>query len=248
MFAKHPTWTRTRVGRNRVHWVAYDDRPGEGSPGIVDQGYATGLVEADGAARAALAAAGMHQARRLSKSSGPAIRRGADASAQTPRPARPEPARRREYLYTRHPVDGNNCPLVAAHLIIKRTARRVYVTWKSCGPDQIGTDDECWTPNEPTISLDRAKLEGDGSTFAGSYRQSEFYPTREAAVGDTPGPCPTPLADLGLHTPCTIDEIKTAYRLKAFNVHPDRGGSTGEFRAVEAAYRRLLREAQTPEP
>ena len=247
MIAKHPTWTRTRVGRNRVHWVAYDDRPGEGTPGIVDQGYAASLVEADGAARAALAAAGMHQARRFSRGFGPAIRRDSDAPTQTPRPPRPEPARRREYLYTRHPVDGHVCPLVAAHLIIKRTARRIYVTRTSCGPDQIGTDDECWTPNEPMISLDRAKLDRDGSAFAGSFRQSEFYPTREAAVGETPGPCPTPLADLGLSAPCTIDEIKSAYRLKAFNAHPDRGGTTTEFRAVEAAYRRLIREAQTPE-
>ena len=30
MAEKHPTWTRTRVGRNRVHWVAYDDRSESG--------------------------------------------------------------------------------------------------------------------------------------------------------------------------------------------------------------------------
>ena len=244
MFAKHPTWTRTRVGRNRVHWVAYDDRPGEGNPGIVDQGYGTSLVEADTAAREALAAAGMHHARRMSKGFGPPVRRGADASAKPPRP---EPARRREYLYTRHPVDGENCPLVAAHLVCKRTARRVYVTRKSCGPDQIGTDDENWTDNERTISLDRMKLERDGSAFTGSYRQSEFYLTREAALGDDVDAGSEALAELGLAAPCTIDEIKAAYRLKAFQVHPDRGGNTAEFRGVEAAYRRLLREAQTPE-
>ena len=248
MFAKHPTWTRTRVGRNRVHWVAYDDRPGGETPGIVDQGYAASLAEADSAARAALAAAGMHQARRLSQGFGSAVRRGSEDKTRTARPPRPEPPRRREYLYTRHPVDGEKFPLVAAHLVIKRTARRVYVTRNSCGPDQLGTDDECWTTNEPTVSLDRAKLERDGSTFAGSYRQSEFYPTRAAALGATDGRDPTPLADLGLCAPCTIDEIKTGYRLKAFAVHPDRGGTQAEFRAVEMAYRRLLREAQTPEP
>ena len=249
MFAKRPTWTRTRVGRNRVHWVAYEDRPepgerpGAGDPRIVDQGYAASLVEADSAARAALAAAGIYQARRLARGGGstPTPRRDQAAVEQTrpSRQPRPEPVRPRTYLYTRHLDDGDGAPLVAAHLVIKRTARRVYVTRKSCGPDQLGTDDESWEPNEATISLDRAKLERDGSAFAGTYRQSEFYPTRAAALGDADDPTPAPLATLGLSAPSTIDEIKAAYRTRAFAVHPDRGGDPDTFRTVEAAYRPL---------
>ena len=53
MSEKHPAWTRTRVGRNRVHWVAYDDRADSEDRRVVDQGYATSLLEADDAARAA---------------------------------------------------------------------------------------------------------------------------------------------------------------------------------------------------
>ena len=42
MAEKYPTWTRKRVGRNRVHWVAYDDRAGAEDRTIVDQG--SGLI------------------------------------------------------------------------------------------------------------------------------------------------------------------------------------------------------------
>lgn len=249
MFDKHPTWTRTRVGRSRVHWVAYDDRPGgESPPEIIDQGYAASLPEADTAARAALAERGMYQARRLSKGFGPTVRRTQD-QAEKPK-SRPsfEPIRRREYLYTRHhDDDSDDRPIVAAHLITGRTPRRISVTRKSCGPDQLGTEDETWGENEPTIALDRAKLERDGSVFAGNFRQSEFYPTLEAALGEAAHRPQLAYAHLGISPPCTIDEIKAAYRQRAFEVHPDRGGPPGAFRAVEAAYRRLLREAQAPE-
>ncbi len=244
MSKKRPTWTRTRVGRNRVYWVAYDDQPGAEDSRTIDQGYATSLVEADTAARAALAAAGIYQARRLSRGFGGPARRDGD---KPPSPARPERVRPREYLYTRHQDGHDDRPWVAAHLIRKRTARRVYVTRRSCGPDQLGTEDENWEPNEPMISLDRTRLEGEGSVHAGSYRQSDFYPTREAAMGDSAHQRPTAFGDLGLTAPCTVEEIKVAYRLKALASHPDRGGNPDDFRTVEAAYRRLLREAQAPE-
>ena len=138
-------------------------------------------------------------------------------------------------------------PWAAAHLVLKKTARRVYVTRRSCGLDQLGTDDESWGENEPKIALDRGKLDQDGSVYASGYRQSPFYRTHDTALGDSIQPGPASLSVLGLAAPCTIDEIKAAYRLRAFEVHPDRGGSPTDFRAVEAAYRRLLREAQAPE-
>ncbi len=248
MSEKHPTWTRTRVGRDRVHWVAYDDRDGPGDRQVVDQGYAASLPEADAAARAALAAAGMYQARRTSTAFGSPARRDGDEARRPARPARPDRPRPREYLYTRYHSDLDEEPLIAAHLVSKKTAKRVYVTRRSCGPDQIGTEDEAWGPDERTIPLDRARLERDGSVFAKGYTHSDFHATREAAMGDSARRPRAALADLGLVAPCTVEDIKAAYRRRALEVHPDRGGSPGDFQAVEAAYRRLLREAQTPEP
>ena len=251
MFQKHPTWTRTRVGKNRVHWVAYDDQPGAEGCVTIDQGYAIGLVEADTAARAALADAGLYQARRTSRGFGRSPRResdkGEDSTPKPARPPRPAPSRPRAYLYTRHHVEGDEWPFAAAHLIVKQTPRRVYLSRRSCGPDQLGTEDERWEPNEPTVALDRAALLQDGSAFAKSYRQSVFYATLDAALGDHAGRRHPAFAALKLGPPCTVDEIKAAYRLRAFEAHPDRGGSPTEFRAIEAAYRRLLREAQAPD-
>jgi hypothetical protein len=134
--------------------------------------------------------------------------------------------------------------LIAAHLVVKKTAKRFYVTRKTVGPDQLGTDDEVWTLDEKTIPLDRLKLERDGSVYSSAHRHSDFYTTREAALGDAIVEGPDPFTILKLRPPCTIEDIKDAYRTRAKEAHPDRGGSPVEFQAVEAAYRRLLREAQ----
>lgn len=247
MSKKNPTWTRTRVGRNRVHWVAYDDKPDAEEVRTIDQGYAASLVEADAAARSALAAEGMHRARRTSKGFGPSVRRDPKSGQSPARPARAERPRPREYLYTRHGSDQDDERLIAAHLILKKTAKKVYATRRSCGPDQLGTDDEQWGPNEPAIPLDRTSLERDGSAYAKGYRQSDFHTSLDAAMGDAVRRRQAAFKDLGIHPPCTVEEIKAAYRLRAFEVHPDRGGTPSDFQAVEAAYRRLLREAQAPE-
>ena len=247
MSEKHPAWTRTRVGRDRVHWVAYDDRGDSGDRRVVDQGYAASLPEADAAARAALAAAGMYQARRLSRGFGSSKRADRDEARDPSRPAASVRARPREYLYTRHPSDEDDGPLIAAHLVTRKTAKTVFATRKSCGPDQVGTEDETWEPDERTIALDRARLERDGSVYSGSHRHSDFYATRDAATGDSPRGGPSAFAVLKLRAPCTVEDIKAAYRRRALEVHPDRGGTPADFQAVEAAYRRLLREAQAPE-
>lgn len=253
MSKKRPTWTRSKAGRNRVHWVAYDDQPGTPETQIIDQGYAISLVAADSAARAALANAGIYQARRLSSSFGRRPARVAPAAGEAapaeprPRIKRSPPARPPEYLYTRHQDETDDRLWTAAHRIIKQTPRRIYVTRASCGPDQLGTDDERWAETEPTVSLDRVRLQQEGSVFAGTYRQSEFYPSRAAAQGDAPDVAETAFATLGLRAPCTVDEIKAAYRLQVRTAHPDRGGDPDQFRVIETAYRRLLREAGTPE-
>jgi DnaJ-domain-containing protein 1 len=240
---KHPCWTRSRVGRNRVHWVAYDDRDGSEGRQILDQGYAASLPEADAAARSSLAALGIYQARRMSTSFRPS------ATEKPPRPdppERPRPTRPRAYLYTRRPGDHDET-LLAAHLILKKTAKRVYVTRKSCGPDQVGTEDETWSEDEPAIALDRLKLERDGSVYSSGHRLSDFYTSRERAIGDSEHRAASAFQRLGIRPPATLDDIKAAYRRKALEAHPDRGGDPADFQAVEAAYRRLVAEAQGSE-
>ncbi|MEI9936014.1 MAG: J domain-containing protein [Pseudomonadota bacterium] len=45
---------------------------------------------------------------------------------------------------------------------------------------------------------------------------------------------------LGLEPGATVVEIKRAYRARALQTHPDRGGSAEEFRAVQSAYESAL--------
>jgi hypothetical protein len=46
---------------------------------------------------------------------------------------------------------------------------------------------------------------------------------------------------LGLEANATVLEIKRAYRARALQTHPDRGGSAEEFRAVQSAYETALK-------
>jgi hypothetical protein len=45
-----------------------------------------------------------------------------------------------------------------------------------------------------------------------------------------------PLDELGLAPGATVEAIKRAYRRRALETHPDRGGSDEAFRAVQRAY------------
>ena len=45
---------------------------------------------------------------------------------------------------------------------------------------------------------------------------------------------------LGLTPDADIDQIKRAYRKRALETHPDRGGDAEVFRAVQGAYERAL--------
>jgi len=245
MSEKYPIWTRTRVGRDRVYWAAYDDRPGAEDRRVVAQGHAASLPEADASARSALADAGMHGSRRTPTGLGPPAQ-GARAQARNPGPPPSGRVAPRAYLYTRHHGDQDGGTFTAAHLTLRKTLKKVYVTRQSCGPDQLGTDDERWDQGKHAIALDRARLERDGSAYSVSHPTSEFYASREEAMGDSSRDGSDALAMLGIEAPCTLEDIKAAYRRKALEVHPDRGGNPDDFRAVEDAYRRLLREAQAP--
>ena len=241
---KHPTWKRMRVGKNRVRWVAYDDKPDAGSAQILAQGYASSLPEADAAAREALSALGLHQARRSSAGRPVSSMSQVKLDAGTKKPAiRPRPVPN-EYLYTRRQLDLSGEFVLAAHRVTRKTARRVYVTRASVGPDQVGTEDEAWRDDEPSLSLDRAKLERDGSVYSAGHRTSDFYRRLEDAAGEPGRALGSAFRTLEIRPPVSLAEIKAAYRRKALDAHPDRGGHPESFQAVERAYRRLAIEAE----
>jgi hypothetical protein len=43
-------------------------------------------------------------------------------------------------------------------------------------------------------------------------------------------------AELGLQQTATIDEVKSAYRSRVKEVHPDHGGDEADFKRVREAY------------
>jgi hypothetical protein len=45
---------------------------------------------------------------------------------------------------------------------------------------------------------------------------------------------------LGLATGASLAEVKAAFRQRALATHPDHGGDADEFRALHAAYERLV--------
>jgi DnaJ-domain-containing protein 1 len=68
--------------------------------------------------------------------------------------------------------------------------------------------------------------------------------TRQGGVGAAPLSVHQDLAVLGLRWPCTLEEVKTAYRALAKQHHPDRSGDPEVFKKVLAAYERVLKALQ----
>jgi hypothetical protein len=51
---------------------------------------------------------------------------------------------------------------------------------------------------------------------------------------------------LGLKAHATSAEIKSAYKKRALETHPDRGGSAADFRALQSAYEAALKRRSRP--
>ncbi|WP_276251050.1 J domain-containing protein [Haloarcula rara] len=70
------------------------------------------------------------------------------------------------------------------------------------------------------------------------------FETPDVSVGPEPGPGPqSPVdptrqafAELGLRETASVDEVKSAYRARVKQVHPDHGGDEEEFKRVREAY------------
>jgi hypothetical protein len=56
-----------------------------------------------------------------------------------------------------------------------------------------------------------------------------------------PGYLANPLRVLGLRWPCRIEEVKSAFRARAKQTHPDLGGRAEDFRAASDAYQELVK-------
>jgi len=69
----------------------------------------------------------------------------------------------------------------------------------------------------------------------------EFGPG--AADEERLDPAVAAFSELGVSTSASLDEVKTAYRRKVKEVHPDQGGTEDEFKRVREAYTTAKRHA-----
>jgi len=158
-----------------------------------------------------------------------------------------------EFLYrdTRDAVTGRwrSVP----HRVARRTSKYVYVEQRPhVSDDQPGG----WLHHDQqAFRLDRRTLEREGVAFvpvtahvADSEDPMFFSKPHHERVGQ-PGPESTACLDtLKLTWPCTVAEIKSAYRRLAKGAHPDGGGSHAEFLALQTAYEQALRMCRTEDP
>jgi hypothetical protein len=237
----------TSLGRDRWYWVVWPSlellRSAEVPARHVADGYERTKA---GAVERALEVAGMdgewlaakyakQYHRQLSRERRAKARGQGDGAAAAPAA--------QEFLY-RDVRDGATGRWYSVpHRVARRTKKYVFVEQRRYEPERLtGT----WLDRDaPTFRLSREALEREGYAFVPVTADVEdplFFavPYRERAAQYV-HLSPACFDLLNLSFPCSIAEVKVAYRELAKRVHPDRGGSHDEFLALQAAYEEALR-------
>jgi hypothetical protein len=129
--------------------------------------------------------------------------------------------------------------------ITKKTRKHVFVEQIPYSADEATLS---WLDGEvPTYQLDRQVLEREGYAFIpasadiADTEEPLFYPwPRQRRKGWFESLLPRCLGVLGLSWPCTVAEVKQAYRRLVKQAHPDGGGTQDEFLALQEAYEQAL--------
>lgn len=186
------------------------------------------------------------KARSKDREGGPKSRFGRRAGRPEPQGAKPRLA----FLYSaaaRVPPDSLGHVTVTRHRIVKQTAAKIYVESQPFDEEEWArrseeSPDPAMKPH--TLAVDRAALRKDGRYQTGrTHGNKLFYASEDAGIRDAESELTAKhawCAVLGLRIPCSLDDVKTAYRRLAFESHPDRGGDDAVFRPVERAYRAAL--------
>jgi hypothetical protein len=238
-------WARCKLGPRRFYWAIWSVH----TDGVRADGYAATAEEAEAAALLVFRPLEgryryAHQGRAYNAAR---VHREKVAERRKREGGRSGAGRLREYLYTHHyPEEGP--PYWNAHPILKRSARRVFVSRRRhCPVDKLGTDDEEWYLKvrdelEEAIVLDRQRLEREGHVYSRRAHEA-FYLKPETGYERQSFAAPpaviAALEVLGLRWPCSAAEVKAAYRRLSRQTHPDVGGSAEGFRRVNEAYERV---------
>jgi hypothetical protein len=129
------------------------------------------------------------------------------------------------------------------HRVVRRTNKYVYVEQHPYSPDDLTGS---WLDSEhSTYRLDRRTLEQEGYAFipVTAYladKEEPLFFTHERIKRHI-SQLPKCLEVLNLSWPCTVKDVKKAYRRLVKSAHPDGGGTHDEFLELQAAYEQALR-------
>jgi hypothetical protein len=230
------------VGKGRWYWVvwpALEALQGGSAAGHVAAGYEASKAEA---VDQALAVAGLHGEWVEAKYARSYHRQQSRTSRQTAAETGAAPARL-AFLYrdVQDPDTGEWLSL--PHRVVRQTSHYVYVEQQPYDPARLSGS---WLDHQrSTFRLSRLSLEQEGYALAPLLETLDDplffthpYPERLAQHS---GQAPDCFKRLNLPFPCTVAEVKAAYRRLVKQVHPDRGGHHDEFLALQAAYEQALR-------
>lgn len=223
----------TSLGKERWYWVVWPSLKmvQSGESGVhIAEGYQRAKAEA---VDRALEVAGMHGewvAAKYAK----AYHRRHSQKRQSPEAL--------EFLYRDVQDTTTGQYHSVPHRVAKRTRMYVYVERRPYEPERLTGS---WADRDAsTFRLDRAMLEQKGYGFVPVTADVDdplFFATPyQERVVQYGGRSPACFGLLALSFPCTVAEVKAAYRELAKRAHPDRGGSHGEFLELQAAYEQAL--------
>jgi hypothetical protein len=230
----------TSLGKNRWYWVVWPSL-------AIIQSQATGEHLADGyepskaeAVDRALAVAGLDgewvAAKYAKQYHRHRTRRNQSRDASSPAPAV------LEFLYRDLQDPVTNAWHSVPHRVVKKTRQYVYVEQRPHDPAQLTGS---WLDhNAPTFRLSRAMLEQEGYALTPVTEIDDplfFMTPYQERLVQFSDQSPACLTLLGLSLPCTIAEVKAAYRKRVKQFHPDHGGSHEEFLTLQTAYEEALR-------
>ncbi len=239
-----PIWSVCKLGPERFFYAAWASRRDwfGGQPALAT-GYAATLAEAEAAAQVAAGASAQRIASKFARWEHRRIAAQKRAEAYTSKPQSAAGAAPVEFVYHEFYSNEDGEFRYYPHRVIKRTAKRVFIDSEAY--------DESWSARRAktfaehpeymeTITVDRSELEqtGKASTDArGNWKTFYLTPPEPKSANAVP----SYFVILGLTPPCTVDDVKRAYKRKARELHPDNGGSNDEFLALQHAYEQALR-------
>jgi hypothetical protein len=131
------------------------------------------------------------------------------------------------------------------HRIVRKTKKYVYVEQYPFSPDDLTGS---WMDQEaPTFRLERKELEQQGYAFIpvtayiADTEEPIFYTrSRFVRVMEYKHELPRCFEKLNLTWPCTVKDVKKAYRTLVKHAHPDGEGTHQAFLDLQEAYEQAL--------